>query len=77
MSSNRVVITKNKTRIVNVSKVGPRGPKGDVGDSLEALGDIADVSFESLSNNDVLQYNSSSMQWTNKPQEDIVDGGNF
>ena len=77
-AENRVVVTKNKTRIINISKIGPQGLKGDKGDTgIASLGEVPDVTLESLNNNDVLQYESSTQLWKNVPQEDIVDGGNF
>lgn len=74
MAVNKVIVTKNKTRIVHVSEVGPRGPQGPL---PATFGDIGDVTLESLNNKDVLQYDTSINQWVNNPQEDIVDGGNF
>lgn len=38
---------------------------------------ITDVQLTSVSDNDVIQYSISTSKWTNRPQTDLVDGGNF
>jgi hypothetical protein len=38
---------------------------------------ITDVQLTSVSDNDVIQFSTSTSKWTNRPQTDLVDGGNF
>lgn len=42
-----------------------------------AMSTLTDVSLSNLKANDVLLYDAQSNNWNNKPQENLVDGGNF
>lgn len=72
----KVIVGKNKTRVVSAAKVGPMGPRGPEG-LVSSMDEIPDVQLEGLGDNHILQYDTMISKWTNRPQEDIVDGGNF
>lgn len=71
---NKIIVQKNRAKIIAFGKVGPVGPRGPL---PESIGQIEDVQLDSLNNNDILQYKAGIDKWVNTPQEDVVDGGNF
>ena len=58
-------------------EVGPQGPKGEDGAGVESLIQLSDVQVFSPTQNDVLSYSQSINKWVNKPEQSILDGGNF
>lgn len=70
-SSSAVVENKDFV-VVSVGEQGPPGPPGLNGD-----GNLAGhpVLVTDLSAGDMLRYSGAA--WTNVPQTDVVDGGNF
>jgi hypothetical protein len=54
---------------INRGMVGPAGPNSIGGYPISIIGEPA--------NYDALMFNSSQGAWTNIPQTEIADGGNF
>lgn len=56
---------------------GQQGPQGEAGAGVESLTQLSDVQITSPTQNDVLSYSQSINKWVNKPEESVLDGGNF
>ncbi|MFM1800976.1 MAG: hypothetical protein RJA81_328 [Planctomycetota bacterium] len=56
---------------------GPQGPQGEAGAGVTMLHQLSDTAISHPSHNDMLSYDQSSQKWVNRPEQAILDGGNF
>lgn len=72
-----VVVQQSSPEIVEVVSVGPQGIQGPPGSNSNDASFILGVpiSVTDAQSNDLLSFTGAA--WTNKPQAQVTDGGNF
>lgn len=57
--------------------VGPPGPQGEAGAGVTMLHQLSDTAILDPLHLDQLSYDQFLQKWVNRPEQAILDGGNF